>query len=48
MATLANYHIFETVRHMSFPQIWEGSGGVSYSPNVAYIYIGEVLCYLCY
>ena len=26
----------------------EGNGGASYSPNVAYIYIGEILCYLCY
>ena len=31
-----------------FPQIWEENGGVSYSANVAYIYIGEILCYLCY
>ena len=31
-----------------FPQIWEENGGVSYSPNVAYIYIGEILRYLCY
>ena len=30
------------------PQIWEENGGASYSPNVAYIYIGEILCYLCY
>ena len=30
------------------PPIWEENGGVSYSTNVAYIYIGEILCYLCY
>ena len=29
-------------------QIWEENGGASYSPNVAYIYVGETLCYLCY
>ena len=40
------YHIFWTIRHT--PQIWEESGGASYSPNVAHIYIGEILCYLCY
>ena len=33
--------------HLS-PQIWEEKGGMPYSPNVAYIYIGEILCYLCY
>ena len=25
-----------------------GNGGMSYSTNVAYIYVGEILCYLCY
>ena len=30
------------------PPIWEENAGTSYSPNVAYIYIGEILCYLCY
>ena len=30
------------------PQIWEKYGGVSYSLTVAYIYIGEILCYICY
>ena len=31
------YHIFWTVRQ-SFPQkIWEGNGGASYHPNVAYL-----------
>ena len=37
---------------MHFPQpptqIWEENGGASYSLNVAYIYIGEILRYLCY
>ena len=28
------------------PQIWEENGGASYNPNIAYIYIGEILCYL--
>ena len=31
-----------------FPQIWEENGGASYSPNVAYIYSDEIVCYLCY
>ena len=31
--------------HLS-PQIWEESGGASYSPNVAYIYIGEILLFM--
>ena len=26
-----------------FPQIWEEHGGASYSLNVVYIYIGEIL-----
>ena len=30
------------------PQIWEENGGASYILNVANIYIGEILCYLCY
>ena len=30
------------------PQIWEENGGAAYSLNVAYIYIGEILCYLGY
>ena len=43
------YHIFRTVRHTSpSPHIWEENGDVSYSSNVAYIYVGEILCYLCY
>ena len=42
------YHIFWTIRLTFPPQIWEEYGGASYSPNVAYIYIGEILCYLCY
>ena len=40
------YHIFRTIRRT--PQIWEEHRGAPYSPNEAYIYIGEVLCYLCY
>ena len=43
---LETYHIFQTIGRT--PQIWGGNGGSSYSPNVAYIYIGEILCYLCY
>ena len=34
--------------HLPPPQIWEENGGASHSLNVAYIYIGEILCYLCY
>ena len=30
------------------PQIWEENGGASSSLNVAYTYIGEILCYFCY
>ena len=33
-----NYHIFWTIRCTApTPQIWEGKGGSSYSPNVAYL-----------
>ena len=28
--------------------IWEENGGASYSANVAYIYTGEILCFLYY
>ena len=42
------YPVFFVLEHALSPQLWEESGGVSYSPNVAYIYIGEILCYLCY
>ena len=31
------YHIFQTIRCTSPHQIWERNGGVSYSPNVAYL-----------
>ena len=31
------YHIFRTIRHTFFPQIWEENEGASYSPNVAYL-----------
>ena len=41
------YCIFWIIRH-TFPPNLGGNGGASYSPNVAYIYIGEILCYLCY
>ena len=27
-----DYRIFWTIRHTFSPQIWEGNGGVSYSP----------------
>ena len=30
------------------PEFGRKMGGVSYSLNIAYIYIGEILCYLCY
>ena len=44
---LGRFHrIFWTIRCNSPPQIWEENGGASYSPNVAYIYIGEILYYL--
>ena len=42
------YLLYFSDYKMHPPQIWEGNGGASYSPNVAYIYIGEILCYLCY
>ena len=45
MGCQKNYCIFWTIRHTPPPQIWEENGGVSYSLNVAYIYIGEILCY---
>ena len=41
------YRIFWTIRCTSPPKMWEENGGASYSLNVAYIYIGEILCYLC-
>ena len=31
------YRIFWTIRHTFPPKIWEEYGGVSYSPNVAYL-----------
>ena len=40
----SEYCIFRTIRRTP-PQIWEEKGGVSYSLNVAYVYIGEMLCY---
>ena len=43
MVTLFAYRIFQTIRHT--PQIWEENGGASYSLNVAYIYIGEILLF---
>ena len=46
--TQHTYRIFRTIRHTISPKIWEENWGVSYSLNVAYIYIGEILCYLCY
>ena len=42
------YCIFQTIyKTYLSPQILGGNGGASYSPNVAYIAIGEILCYLC-
>ena len=33
--------------YKTHPPIWEENGGASYSPNVAYVYTGEILCYFC-
>ena len=43
-----SYHVFRTIRRTFPHQIWEENRGASYSPNVTYIYIGEIVCYLCY
>ena len=31
------YRIFQTIRLIFPPQIWEENGGASYSPNAAYL-----------